>query len=104
MPNATTLYGTSGATSYGYSIGTVSANMTTQAYSDSPDLPEMVVESIDDTGRIVRMVLKPESSISPPEVAKLLMLLSAIMLQGASRFSVYGYVKKQNLERHFSYS
>ena len=104
MPNNTSY--TAGSSGYGTVTGTGSSSNVTidMGYMNKPDLPELMIESMDENGRLVKMVLSPESSISPPEVTKLLMLVTTIMLQGVGGFSVYAYVKKNNLERHFKYS
>lgn len=71
--------------------------------SQSPDLPEMIVRTADEHGKAVVMTLKPESNISNGELVKLMMLITAMSID-PSKFNTFAHVKKNNLERHFTYS
>ena len=70
--------------------------------STNPELPKTVFNSFDSAGAPIRLTLDPEPNIAGSEALKLMMLLHAA-LSNPSAFSVYMYVKKQNLERHFKF-
>jgi hypothetical protein len=71
--------------------------------SHSPDLPPIVINTEDEHCNPVRMTLKPEHGIGPHETLRLVMLLIAAA-QSPSLFNALAHVKKQGLERHFTYS
>lgn len=72
-------------------------------HSTSPDLPDITFNGWDDQGNSVIMKLSPEGGIPSADVMKLLMLTIAT-LAGNSGTNALAYVKKHNLERHFTYS
>lgn len=110
-----TLYNSSNYTAaqgytYSNSTGSISGTFYTDALgmphgqSMSPDLPTMLIEGYDEhTGKKVKMVLSPESGISNNEIMKLLMLIIGTNT-APTQFNPLAYVKKHNLERHFTYS
>jgi hypothetical protein len=71
--------------------------------TDNPDLPSTVFTTYNDAGDRVTLTLAPESDISARES-----LLIARMIHAAttnpSSFSVFHFVRKQNLERHFKFA
>jgi len=90
--------------------GNINGNISIDAYGmlqSSPmveDLPPITMSGRDENGRPVTMTLSPEASISNSELTKLLML-SITMVSGSGRsLNALAYVKKHNLERHFTYS
>lgn len=74
--------------------------------SDSADLPAIVIDGHDDAGQGVRMTLKPEAGISTSDLTKIMMMVIAVIGAGSSGlgFNPLAYIKKHNLERHFTYS
>lgn len=66
------------------------------------DLPVTVFNTRDDSLADIYMTLQPEYSITAPEALKIMMMLTAAIY--APQFSVFQYVKKNDLERHFKYS
>lgn len=74
--------------------------------SDSANLPAIVIDGHDDAGLGVRMTLKPEAGISTSDLTKIMMMVIAVIGAGSSvlGFNPLAYVKKHNLERHFTYS
>lgn len=71
--------------------------------ADSPDLPEMRIQTIDEHNRPVMMTLIPEPGISSSDTMKLMMLIMS-MTVAPEKFNALAYVKKQNLERHFKWT
>lgn len=87
-----------------YTYGSASTeNYTLSTVSDSPDLPDITINTSDEHGNPVVMKIAPESNISASECMKMTMLMTALM-SGGSSFNALAYVKKQNLERHFTFS
>jgi hypothetical protein len=74
-----------------------------KARSTDPDLPSIYLYGHDEAGNKVRMELIPERSISPYESIQLSMML-VCSAAGANDFCPLAFVKKNNLERHFSFS
>lgn len=73
------------------------------ALSQSSDLPNISLMTWDENGNKVELTLKPEANISASDSLKLIMLVMA-MSAAPYEFSALAYVKKNNLERHFTYS
>ena len=71
--------------------------------SDSDSLPIVMLQGEDDSGNWICMELQPEASINASDAFKLTQLLRAYD-RHSHEFSVYRYVKKHNLERHFKFS
>jgi len=71
--------------------------------TDNPKLPSIDFHTHDDAGKSIKMTLLPEGQISAYESLQLMMLMQAAMTNPSS-FSVYHFVRKNNLERHFKYS
>lgn len=72
--------------------------------SQSADLPAIVIQTYDEHDSAVTMTLAPEGNISPADATKIMMLMVAVMGSGTAHFNPLNYVKKHNLERHFTYS
>lgn len=70
---------------------------------DTPNLPELVVVTSDEHDNVVRMTLSPEPNISNGELVKLFMFVTAMNFAPNS-FNALAHVKKNSLERHFTYS
>lgn len=90
-----------------YAISRTAASQITSSESvpriyTNSDLPETVFHTHDDSLKPIQMMLKPEYSVTAPEALKLTMMYFAAM--HSPMFSVYQYVKKNDLERHFKYS
>lgn len=66
------------------------------------DLPATVFHMHDDSQKEITMTLKPEYSITAPESMKIMMMLAAAIY--SPQFSVFQFVKKNDLERHFKYA
>jgi len=71
--------------------------------NDCPDLPPLVIPTYDEFGKSVTLTLSPEPGISVNELTKIMMMCLAVNLNPSS-FNALAHVKKNNLERHFTYS
>jgi hypothetical protein len=71
--------------------------------STLPELPPFTLDSEDENGLYVQLTLCPESNISAQEALKLMLLLTSYN-ESRNKFSVFGYVKANNLEKHFRFS
>lgn len=71
--------------------------------TQTPDLPAMTIATWDENDKDVIMTLKPEGGISAADSLKIFSMLIVVMSDPDS-FNALAYVKKHNLERHFSYS
>jgi hypothetical protein len=69
--------------------------------SQSADLPKITFLGHDENEKPVQMVLDIEPNITTNELMRVMMLMNVAMTNGTSSFSVYAYIKKHNLERHF---
>ena len=100
-----TVYG-SGA-SNGYSVNSIQSMVgqfsVDLSYNQSPELPAVVFNGYDFDEKKIVMTLKPEATISTLEVFKILMLINAAT-QTPNKFSVFAFIKKNNLERHFKFA
>lgn len=65
-----------------------------------PDLPPVVFNDYDETGRCVTMTLEFDPAFGHGDLAKIAMLLFAHQTN-PSAFSVHAYVRKHALFRHF---
>ena len=70
--------------------------------SQEADLPDVVFVSHDFDSKKITMTLKPEPTISTLEALKITMLINA-SARTPTKFSVFAYIKKNNLERHFKF-
>ena len=70
--------------------------------SQEADLPDVVFVSHDFDSKKITMTLKPEPTISTLEALKITMLINA-STRTPTKFSVFAYIKKNNLERHFKF-
>lgn len=71
--------------------------------STSAILPEMMFNTFDDADQPIKLTLKPEGSIGAYEALQLAMMIQA-SITSPRQFSVYKFVTKNNLERHFKFS
>lgn len=104
MPT-TIFYGTPTTPNYGYYTHSGSSGqvISSNLQGDSSDLPALVIPTSDEFGNKVNMTLAPEQGIMVGDLTKLMMMCWAVNLN-ASSFNALAYVKKNNLERHFTYS
>lgn len=91
---------TLGDVNYGGITGSHTYGLMQQLTSD---LPDMVFYGKDDAGAGVSMTLKPEADISTIELMKINMLIATFII-GGHNTNPLAYIKKHNLERHFTYS
>ena len=70
--------------------------------SQEANLPDVTFNGHDFDFKKITMILKPESTISTIEVLKITMLINA-STRTPTKFSVFAYIKKNNLERHFKF-
>ena len=71
-------------------------------FSQDDNLPDVVFDGHDFDSKKITMTLKPESTISTLEALKITMLINA-SARTPTKFSVFAYIKKNNLERHFKF-
>jgi hypothetical protein len=74
-----------------------------KAVPTDPDLPSIRITGYDDQKNPVKMEVTPERSISAYESLQITMML-VTLTAGANDFNPLAFVKKNNLERHFSFS
>lgn len=87
-----------------YTIANMIGQLTLDlSVSQEPDLPSIVFNGYDFDEKKIVMTLKPESTISTLEVFKILLLINAAT-HAQHKFSVFAYIKKNNLERHFKFA
>ena len=91
-------YGQTASTS-GWSDDKVEA----PSLSQSSDLPNISLTTWDENENEIVLTLKPEGNISAADSLKLVMLVMAVSA-APYEFSALAYVKRNNLERHFTYS
>lgn len=92
-------------TSVSQYLASGAAGINIASASNSPILPSITFFATDSSGKKISMTLKPEPSISAFQALKIVMLLQACSAQGAYQtFSVYEYVKANNLECHFTFA
>lgn len=73
------------------------------AVSQVAELPGITFNGYDYDEKRVTMILQPESTISTLEAFKITLLINAAT-HSPRAFSVYAYIKKNNLERHFKFT
>lgn len=89
-------YGSINSVSYAVSYGK-------PAQTQNPDLPYIVLETYDINNTPVFMTMDPEyATMTPAEVTKLLMLIFC-HTASSETFCALAFVKKNNLERHFTF-
>jgi hypothetical protein len=105
-----------GAAAIGNMVGQLSPNGSTYTFTagqpitismpeqkQTADLPSIEWNCRDESGQMIKMVLKPEGTIGAHEALQLMMLLQSSTASPLA-FSPYLYVKKHSLERHFRFS
>lgn len=70
--------------------------------SQEANLPDVTFNGHDFDLKKIAMILKPEPTISTFEALKIMMLINA-SARTPTKFSVFAYIKKNNLERHFKF-
>lgn len=95
----TTVIGNTHTTASGGPLYTFHTNPTSQC----DELPSFTFNGYDFEGKKITMIFKPEATISTLEVLKIMLLINAAA-NSPSKFSVYAYIKKNNLERHFKFT
>lgn len=92
-------YGMTFAPGFGItsSLGAIPEN------TKSTDLPDTVLTSADEHGQKITMTFDPESNIDAFTALKLTRMMLA-SIHNPSNFWTYGFVTKNNLERHFRFS
>ncbi len=86
------------------SIGAMVGHLTLDlTVSQEADLPGVTFHGYDYEEKKIDMILNPESTISTLEAFKIMLLINAAQ-QSPYKFSVYAYIKKNNLERHFKFA
>ncbi len=101
LSNVTT---SNASSNYGYYTHTgASGKVIASSSSNEADLPALVIPSSDEFGNKVNLTLNPEPGIMNGDLTKLMMMCWAVNLSPGS-FNALSYVKKNNLERHFTYS
>ena len=71
--------------------------------SQENNLPDVVFNGHDFDSKKITMTLKPEPTISVFEALKITLLINA-SARTPTKFSVFAYIKKNNLERHFKFT
>jgi hypothetical protein len=71
--------------------------------TDNPNLPGIEFHSHDDARNQITLTLKPEGTVTPYESLLITMLIQCASTNPSS-FSVFHFVRKNNLEKHFKYA
>lgn len=79
------------------------SNQTSASPSTSPILPNLFFQSFDNNNEKVLLTLKPEFNITSYQVLQIIMMIHSVNTNPLS-FSVFHFVKENNLECHFKYS